>query len=211
MFLHVADAVKSGFVRIVVCSVDTDVLVLAVALVQKLQEQTQESIQLWVAFGTGTNLRYIPAHEIASSLGENNALALPAFHAFSGCDTVSCFCGKSKNRALETWNSFPQITPIFIALSSSPTSIHDDWMQVLERYVILLYDRTSSCLTVEEAQKQLFTRKSRRFDSIPLTRDALLQDVKRTAYQAGHIWGQALIASPLVPSPRHWGWITDSR
>lgn len=98
-----------------------------------------------------------------------------------------------------------------IALSSSPTSIHDDWMQVLERYVILLYDRTSSCLTVEEAQKQLFTRKSRRFDSIPLTRDALLQDVKRTAYQAGHIWGQALIASPLVPSPQLWGWITDSR
>ena len=77
MFLHVADAVKSGFVRILVCSVDTDVLVLAVALVQKLQEQTQESIQLLVAFGTGTNLRYVPAHEIASSLGENNALAFP--------------------------------------------------------------------------------------------------------------------------------------
>lgn len=65
-------------------------------------------------------------------------------------------------------------------------------------------------MTVDEARKQLFTRKSRRFDSIPPTRDALLQHVKRTAYQAGHIWGQAHIASPLVPSPRHWGWITDS-
>ena len=145
MFLLVADAVKSGFVRIVVRSVGTDVLVLAVALVQKLQEQTQESIQLWVAFGTGTNLRYLPAHEIAS------ALALPAFHVFSGCDTVSCFFGKSKKTALETWNSFVQITPIFIALSSSSTSIHDDWMQVLERCVVLLYDRTSRCLTVDEA------------------------------------------------------------
>ena len=95
--------------------------VLAVALVQKLQEQTQESIQLWVAFGTGTNLPYVPAHEIASSLGENTALALPAFHAFSGCDlAVSCFFGKSKKTALETWNSFLQITPIFIALSVAP-------------------------------------------------------------------------------------------
>ena len=197
-------------VRIVVRSVDTDVLVLSVALVQKLQEQTQESIQLWAAFGTGTNLRYIPTHEIAKSLGENNALALPAFHAFSGCDTMFCFFGKSKKTALGTWNSFAQITPIFIALSSSPTAIHDDWMQALERYVVLLYNRTSSCLTVDEAWKQLFTRKSRRLDSIPPTRDALLQHVKRTAYQAGHIWGQALIASPLVPSPRHWGWITDS-
>ena len=137
MFLHAADAVWSGFVRIVVRSVDTDVLVLAVALVQKLQEQTQESTQLWVAFGTGTNLRYVLAHEIASSLGENNALALSAFHAFSVYDTVSCFFGKSKKTALESWNSFPQLTPIFIALSSSPTSIHDDCMQVLKRYVVL--------------------------------------------------------------------------
>ena len=157
MFLDVADAVKSGFVRIVVRSVDTEV-----PLVKKLQEQTQQSVQLWVAFGTGTNLRYVPAREIASSLGENNALALPAFLAFSGCDTVSCFFGKSKKTALETWNSFPKITPILIALSSSPTLIHDDWMQVLERYVVLLYDRMSSSLTFEEARKQLFTPKTRR-------------------------------------------------
>ena len=107
---------------------------------------------------------------------------------------------ESKKTALETWNSFPQTTPIFIALSSFPTWIHHDWMQVLERYVVLLYDRTSSCLTVDEAREQLFTRKSRRFDSIPPTRDPLLQHAKRTTYQAGHIWGQALIASPLVPS-----------
>ena len=83
-------------------------------------------------------------------------------------------------------------------------------MQVLERYIVLLCDRTSSCLTVDEAQKQLFTRKSRWFDSISLTHDALLQHVKCTAYPAGHIWGQALIASPLVPNPPHWGWITDT-
>lgn len=83
-------------------------------------------------------------------------------------------------------------------------------MQVLGRYVVLLYDRTSSCLTVDEARKQLFTRKSRWFNSIPPTRNALLQHVKRTAYQASHICGLALIASPLVPSPRYWGCITDS-
>ena len=52
LILHVADAVKSGFVRIVVRSVDTDVLALAVALLQKLQEQTQESIQLWFKVAT---------------------------------------------------------------------------------------------------------------------------------------------------------------
>ena len=120
MFLHVADAVKSGFVRIVVRSVDTDVLVPAVALVQKLHEQTQESIQLWVAFGTGTYLRYVPAHEIASSLGENNALALPAFHAFSGCDTVTCFFGKSKEDSTRNLEQFPSDYTYFHRLVQLP-------------------------------------------------------------------------------------------
>ena len=48
-----------------------------------------ENTQLWIAFGTGKHLRYIPAHEIATSLGAEKAQALPMFHAFTGCDTVS--------------------------------------------------------------------------------------------------------------------------
>ena len=65
-------------------------------------------------------------------------------------------------------------------------------------------------LLTKPDRKQLFTRKYRTFDSILPTRDAMLQHVKCTAYQAGHIAGQALIASPLVSSTRHWGWITDT-
>ena len=102
MFLHVVDAVQAGYTKISVRTVDTDVLVLAVALTQKLQILSQDSIELWVAFGTGANLRYIAAHEISRSLTANAALALPAFHAFTGCDTVSCFYGKSKKTAMET-------------------------------------------------------------------------------------------------------------
>ena len=86
---------------------DTDVLVLAVALVQKLQALASESIQLWVAFGTGEHLRCLAAHEIANTFSNNAALALPAFHAFTGCDTVFCFYGKSKKTAVDTWKSVP--------------------------------------------------------------------------------------------------------
>ena len=68
MFLHVTDAVQCGFTRIIVRTVDTDVLVLAVSLVQQLQEQASEDIELWVAFGSGTHLRYLAAHEIAEAL-----------------------------------------------------------------------------------------------------------------------------------------------
>ena len=42
MFLHAADAIQSSFTKIIVRSVDTDVLVLVEALVQKLQALASE-------------------------------------------------------------------------------------------------------------------------------------------------------------------------
>lgn len=209
IFLHAADAVQCGFSRIIVRTVDTDVLVLAVSLVHKLQDGVEQSIELWVDFGTGANLRYIAAHEIANALDSNGALALPAFHAFTGCDTVSCFYGKSKNTALDTWNSYPEVTPVLISLSNSPSEIPEEWITTLERFVVLLYDRTSTSSSVNNLRKQLFTRKGRKFDGLPPTRDALLQHVKRTAYQAGYIWGQALVPSSTLPSPQDWGWTLE--
>ena len=176
MFLHAADAVQSGFTKIIVRSVDTDVLVLAVVLIQKLQVLASESIQLWAAFGTGEHLRYLAAHEIAN----NAALALPAFHTFTGCDTVFCFYRKSKRTTLDTWKSFPEVNSVFIALSRAQAEIVEEWMSTLERFVVLLYDRTSSSSSVNEARKQLFTRKARNFDALPPTRDSL--HIKRTAY-----------------------------
>ena len=209
MFLHVADAIQSGFRKVAVRTVDTDVIVLAVVLLDKLQTLTEEIIQLWVAFGTGGNLRYLAAHDIAGSFVNGAALALPAFHAFTGCDIVSCFHRKGKKTALDTWKCFPEVTPVFIALSNPQEEIEDDWMTLLERFVVLMYDRTSNSKDVNEARMQFFTRNSRKFDAIPPTQDALLQHVKRTAYQAGPIWGQALKPSPIIQSPQHWGWVLD--
>ncbi|KAK4312713.1 hypothetical protein Pmani_015882 [Petrolisthes manimaculis] len=56
------------------CALCTDVVVLAVSTVVLL-----ENIQLWIAFGTGKHLGYIPADEIATSLGAEKARALPMF------------------------------------------------------------------------------------------------------------------------------------
>ena len=70
---------------------DTDVLVLAVSTFVSLEDS-----DIWVAFGTGKHLRYIPAHDTAKELGYEKALSLPMFHAFTGCDTVSSFAGMEK-------------------------------------------------------------------------------------------------------------------
>ena len=55
-----------------------------------------EDTEIWVAFGTGKHLRYIPAHDIAKELGYEKALSLPMFHVYTGYDTVSSFAGRGK-------------------------------------------------------------------------------------------------------------------
>ena len=42
---------------------------------------------------------YFAAHDISSALGEQNSAALPMFHSFTGCDTVSSLNGKGKKSA----------------------------------------------------------------------------------------------------------------
>lgn len=93
MFVHAVDAVRQGSKRIVIRTVDTDVLVLAIALVLQLK-QINPVVKLWVALGTGSHLRYFETHIIAEKLSMEVSKALPIFHAFTGCDTVSCFAGK---------------------------------------------------------------------------------------------------------------------
>ena len=138
MLLHLQDAVKEGYTKAVVRTVDTDVLVLAVTAAQRLN-----ITELWVAFGTGKSFRYLAAHEMAKALGPDRCTALPMFHAFTGCDTVSSFFGRGKKSAWNTWMNFDDVTRAFCALAATPCiSAIEDCMQVLEQFVVLLYDRT---------------------------------------------------------------------
>lgn len=92
IILHLAQG-SSKHKKAMIKTVDTDVVVLAVTAV--VNHGLEE---LWVAFGTGVNLRYIPAHQLASTIGPAKSQSLPIFHSLTGCDTVSSFhnIGKKK-------------------------------------------------------------------------------------------------------------------
>lgn len=201
MFLHAAYAASQGIRQAIVVSSDTDVVVIAVSLIHSTGLQ-----KIWIAFGKGKDSRWIPIHEIASAMGPK-ALALPFFHAFSGCDTVSSFDGKGKKSAWQTWSIFDKVDATFVKLSSQPECLSEEDLQILEEFVVLLYDRSSSCVRVNETRLDLFARKQRAYDSIPPTRAALKEHVKRAAFQAGHIWSQSLVCNPVLPSPGDWGWM----
>ena len=56
--------------------------------------------------------------------------------------------------------------------------ISESAMAALERFVVLLYDRTSGILNVNESRKYLFTQKGRSLENLPQTLAALKQHVK---------------------------------
>ena len=138
IFLHVANAVNEGLQKVTIRTVETDVVVLAVSFIKQLPIQ-----ELWISFCTGRSFKYIRAYVICNGLGNDKAKALPGFHCFTGCDTVSAFHGKGNKSAWETWNVYGEDTAAFLALSSATVTITSNVMNVLERYVILIYDRKS--------------------------------------------------------------------
>ena len=182
-------------------TVDTDVVVLAISSAGRL------NVPVWIVYGTGKHTHIIPAHEIAASIGPSQSVALPMFHAFTGCDIVSFFAGRGKKSAWEVWKAYKPVTDIFCKLIENPASrVIEEMMHVLERFVILLYDRTSEQVSINFARKELFTKKGRQIESIPPIKAALYQHIKRAVFQAGHIWAQAVIPQPEIPSPADWGW-----
>ena len=74
-------------------------------------------------------------------------------HAFTGCDTVPCFGSRGKNTAWDTWTSYGDVTEAFCALGAMPDPrAFEEWMQPLQRFVVLLYDHTSTevqCISCE--------------------------------------------------------------
>ena len=102
LMVHALDASLSGHKRIKIRSNDTDVLVLAISVVNTILVD-----ELWIAYGTGKHLYNLPEHIIATSLGQDKSSALPMFHAITGCDTVSFSVNEGKRQRGKCGKCFP--------------------------------------------------------------------------------------------------------
>ena len=64
---------------------------------------------------------------------------------------------------------FFELTATLLILSSSPEVVDNACLAVIERFVVLLYDRTSNLTKVNEARQDLFSKKSRTLKKKPPT------------------------------------------
>ena len=138
--------------------------------------------ELWIAFKQGRNLRWIPVHDLAVALGPDKTSGILFFHSFTGCDVVSASRGKGKKSAWQTWDVCGEASNIFAKLSKYPPTVEECDMKILEKFVVTMYDRSSTATGVDAAHLDMFARKQRAYEAIPPIRAALLEHTKRAAY-----------------------------
>ncbi|KAK3912859.1 Chromosome-associated kinesin KIF4 [Frankliniella fusca] len=206
IILHVFDMIMSGYKDVLIRTVDTDVVVLAVSFFHRMQEIGL--VTLWLKLGTGTHVKYYAAHDIANALGLEKAVSLRGFHAFTGCDEVSFMATKGKKKAWNAWNSCPEVTKAFYEISHPLQHLSDDTISLLEKYTIRLYDSKTKLNNINTVRRDLYDG-VKTLTMIPATRDSLRQHTLRAAYQAGQVWGQAHLPNPAPSDPTRWGWKKD--
>lgn len=173
---------------------------------------------LFMDTGFGNKRRLIDISSAADSIGTDMCNALPSFHAFTGCDTISAFVRKGKLGHFRVLQKNPRYVSVFENLGSnarvSPKQLSD-----LEAFSCLLYSGRSPSKDINRLRYTMFmtrfTSKKELLSSetgidlslLPPCRSSLIMHIKRTNYQA-LIWKQAHLAYPELPKPHNGhGWL----
>ena len=82
--------------------------------------------------------------------------------------------------------------------------INSKQLEVIEQFVVLMYDITSPCTTVNQCRRHLFTQRGRSVDACPPTKDALELHIRRATLQS-HIWTHATYLEERDANITEWG------
>ena len=103
--------------------------------------------------GCGNNRRQINVSQIAKTLSKQMCDALIGVHAFTGCDTTSCFSGQGKLKALKLIQRGEDLRILFSRFGTSTTVSRNDCLKI-ESFVCKLYGKTS-CTSVDKARHDI--------------------------------------------------------
>ena len=201
--VHIVHAVKNGCRTVFLSTVDSDVVIIATFVFSMLVQQYPD-LELRILFGKGKQSSVYDVRKIYEFLGPAKCRAIPFFVALTGCDTTSQFAGKGKLSAWNAWLAYPLATDAFLIQPFEKITIDSERFQMIETFVCILYDRTTSITSVNEMREALFP--TLEFMKLPPTQGALYQHVLRAVYQAS-IWLLSMDILINAPNPTQYGWI----
>ena len=198
ILLHAKHASESGERVVVIKSPDTDVFILA----SHLQNQLPAKLLFMKKAKTRTIFLDIP--NIVERVGPDLCDALPGLHAFTGCDSTSCFAGKGKKAPLKLCRDDSTACQAMSLLGRS-FELEATSFLTCEKFVCKLYGCTNVD-DVNECRYRIFCTKKSPTNTLPPCQSALNKHTERANYQAA-IWRCALDPRPELPSPVHHGWL----
>ena len=204
LVFHVMDGIQSDKAEtIVVRTVNTDVLVIFIALYSFLKELSPHDLNIWLLMGISNDTEYINVGEIADVIGKDKAQGLMMFHTLSG---TSFLAGKGKKSFWKAWAALPEATEVLSFCYENPfVELPVDMFNIVETFFVVLFDLTSDTSDINEIRRKHFMEKGRPTEFLPPTHHALIEHVKRCQYQAS-IWATSTTRQKNLPDPTLWGW-----
>ena len=205
---HINNLLQHGFKRISVKTADSDVVVILLRFMKEFLNVVND-LMLVVDFNSSGNRRILSMNSSYLALGEDIRLALPFFHCLTGPDSTSSFYKLSKKDWFAKWMSFPHkdsLTDIFQNLSRCPTKEEViDSQTVMQNFVTFAFSKDFDG-DLDDLRFHIFRKSSsNELRILPPSKDALLQHLFRSSYQAGWVWGNTLLQRE-PPEPETWGW-----
>jgi len=199
---------------IVFRSPDTDVLVILVSYSSTVTNR------LLFETGTGNNQRVIDITSITEAVGPAISTALPALHAFTGCDCTSAFVRRGKVKPFEIMEKCSDYVAFFTQFGTT-TFVDEASNKQLERFVCALYGKPSysdvdklRCDIFKSKYQPKSASKSFKIDDgvdlslLPPCKSSLLMHTARANYVT-RVWRNSHNSHPGIPSPIGFGWNVD--
>ena len=98
---------------------------------------------------TNNNLKYININLLAENLGMQLCKALPAFHAFTGCDYFPAFVGRGKKRPLSILLTYTDVQLTLSEIGENE-NVTDESVKGLETFASMVYNK-NKCTSTDDA------------------------------------------------------------
>ena len=147
-------------------SPDTDVLVLSVSHFSSIASK-----ELWFGTGIEDRLRFVPVLDIVQKLNDSVVMALPAFHAITGCYSVSSISGIGKTKARKAIIRSQEHQEALSHLGID-VEVSNETIEKCEAFVCSIYPTNKrNPKTADELRFQMFCQKKQRNELLPPTSD----------------------------------------
>ena len=103
----------------------TDVLVLCVLYFPQMQDTEELWLYMGTVSGGSDGRRYIPVHDICSSLSNITCQILPYLHALTGCDTTCAFFRIGKKYVYKILKTSPEELSDLVSLTNADSFLCD--------------------------------------------------------------------------------------